>query len=385
MLRRSTFFYRVIPALVTACLAFTPAVTTAQAKSPIEVGVAVSLTGYLATSDVNFVNGVKLGVQRVNARGGIDGHPVNLHIVDNASNVSNGVTVTNQLLNQGVTVMINGLLSGQNAAIEPILARNKVPQIDYSDSPPTWAYMVNVPHDKHSEMQLRFAVDKLHAKTIALLYSQTPYGQLGAKQLVAQAQAMGLKIVQQVGVDPTLTDLTPLMASVKDAKPDAVVDILTGATHIVEAKAATTVGLKVPLIMVADDVVTLQKVAAEYPDIYFTVQPPQAYPSVPNPQLKASIAAFLAAYRTSNLDPAGLLGAASGWDAVSVLEEAVKQAGGNTGGDALNAGFQKVTLNGCNSVFRYTAADHTGQASVANPIQVANLKGSAVNVVFSVR
>jgi ABC-type branched-subunit amino acid transport system substrate-binding protein len=279
--------------------------------------------------------------------------------------------------------MINGLLSSQNAVIEPILARNKVPQIDYSDAPPTWGYTINVPHGKHSEMQLRFAADKLHAKTIALLYSQTTYGQLGVKEVVAQAQALGLKIVQQVGVEPTLTDLTPLMASVKDAKPDAVVDILTGATDIVEAKAATTVGLKVPLIMVADDVVTLQKVAAEYPNIYFTVQPPQAYPSVPNPQLRASIASFLSAYRAANLDPAGLLGAASGWDAVTMLEEGVKQAGGNTGGDSLNSGFQKVAFNGCNSVFRFSASDNTGQAAVPNPIQVANIKGSTVNVVFS--
>lgn len=384
MTRRSTFLQRAVPALA-ALLAFAPSSVSAQANSPIEVGMAVSLTGYLSTADTNFVEGVKLGVLTVNAKGGIDGHPIQLHIVDNASNVSTGVTATNQLLNAGVTVMINGLSSGQNAAIEPILARNKVPQIDYSSPPATWGYMVNVLPGKHTEMLLRFAGERLHAKNIALLYSQTPYGQLGAKQIVAQAQAMGLKILVQSGVEPSLTDLTPLMASVKDAKPDAVIDLLTGATHIVEAKAATTVGLKVPLLMVADDVTTLRKVAAEYPDIYFSVLPPQAYPSVPNPRIKSKIAAFLAADKAANLDPTGVYGAASGWDAVSLLLEAVKAAGGATSGDALNVGFQKVSMDGCNSTFRFTPTDHTGQATVPNPIQIANLSGSTVHVVFSPR
>src|SRR4051794_18982051 len=71
----------------------------AQSK-PIEVGSIAALTGYLATYDGNFLNGLKLGVKTVNEAGGAGGHQLNLHILDGASNATTGVTGVNQLLNQ---------------------------------------------------------------------------------------------------------------------------------------------------------------------------------------------------------------------------------------------------------------------------------------------
>ena len=84
----------------------------AFAKDPIEVGMAVALTGYLASFDGQLVEGVKLASKRLNAAGGVDGHQLNFHILDNASNATTSVTITNQLLNQyNVSVLINGASS----------------------------------------------------------------------------------------------------------------------------------------------------------------------------------------------------------------------------------------------------------------------------------
>src|SRR5512146_1035352 len=51
-------------------------------KSPIKVGLAVGLTGYLASNDTPLVQGAKLAAKKINDSGGIDGHPLELHVQD---------------------------------------------------------------------------------------------------------------------------------------------------------------------------------------------------------------------------------------------------------------------------------------------------------------
>lgn len=373
--------------LAAALIAAGPAASRAATKSPIDIGVAVALTGFLAANDGPFVDGLQLAAKRINAAGGMDGHEVRLHVVDDASNATTGVTAVNQLLNQyNVSVVIGGLSSAQAAAIEPILARAQVPQFVYSELPPDpqWAFICNIPHQKHVDLQLNFAKHFLHAKSIAIVYSQTPYGQIGARVMEAEAKQLGLNVVVSTGVEGSVTDMTPVMSRVKDAAPDAVIDILTGATHIVETKAAATVGLKAPLVMVGDDIPTLQKAAASYSDLYFTATPPQAYPHVPDARMRAQIRTFMAAYRAAGLDPANVLGAAFGWDALAILQTAVK-ASGATGGEKLRGALEHTTVQGTNTLYRYLPDDHTGQKFVPNPLQMAKLSGSSLAVVYALK
>ena len=106
---RLRFLGRALSVAVAACLGMPAA---SQAKEPIEVGTVAALSGYLANYDGEFLNGLKLAVKVLNENGGADGHMINLHILDNGSNATTGVTVTNQLINQyNVTVMLNGASS----------------------------------------------------------------------------------------------------------------------------------------------------------------------------------------------------------------------------------------------------------------------------------
>ena len=103
-----------------------------------------ALTGYLAAYDGEFLNGLKLAVKVINGKGGADGHPLNLHILDGASNATTGATVTNQLLNQyNVSIMLNGASSATSVAIHPMVADAKVPIIILSQLPPDakWAFL----------------------------------------------------------------------------------------------------------------------------------------------------------------------------------------------------------------------------------------------------
>ncbi len=108
------------------------------------------------------------------------------------------MTATNQLLNQfNVSVMLNGLSSAQNNAIVPILARAKVPMIVVSVLPadPSWAFLANLPNERADLLEMDFAQQKLQAKKVAIVVSQTPYGQHGAQVFKDYAQKLGIAVV----------------------------------------------------------------------------------------------------------------------------------------------------------------------------------------------
>jgi branched-chain amino acid transport system substrate-binding protein len=359
----------------------------AVAKDPIEVGMAVALTGYLASYDGQFLDGVKLGVEHLNVSGGIAGHKINLHILDDASNATTGVTVTNQLLNQfNVSVMLNGLSSAQNAAIEPILERAQVPQIVFSVLPPNpkWAFGANLLNERADALQVDFADQKLHAKKLALVYSQTPYGQSAAKFMAERAKRLGLDIVYSQAIEPSAIDMTPQLAALKATGAEVVLDVLTGSTHIVEAKAATTVGLTVPLVLATDDLPTHQKVVTAYPNAYFVATAVQAYPDIDLPATKAACASFIETYKKAGHNMAAISGASFGWDAVRILAKAVEE--GGTGGEALHASLDKTEIQGCNTLYKYSPDDHFGQLHVPNETRIAKMHSNGtVEIVFAER
>lgn len=357
----------------------------AAAAEPVEVGMAVALTGFLANPDGQVIDGVKLAIGQLNAAGGIDGHPIDLHILDDASNATTGVTVTNQLLNQyKITAMVNGLSSAQNSAIEPILERAQVPMIVVSQLPadPRWAFLATPTNEKFVDIQLRFAQQHLHAHKIAIVSSQTPYGQIGSRMLASGATKLGMTVVDSEAVEGALTDMTPQMAKIKEAAPDAVIDFLTGSTHIVEAKAAATVGLKVPLVMGGDDLPTLRLAAAAYPQLYFIASPGQAYPNIADPEQKRAYEALLNAYRATGGNPASITsGMAFGWDAATVLIAALKKTGA-TGGDRLHEALEHLTVQGTSTRYNYTPSDHTGQGDTPNTLEIGSVHADSVEIDF---
>lgn len=355
----------------------------ASAKDPIEVGSVAALTGYLAAYDANFLNGLKLAVSVINKNGGADGHPINLRIVDGASNATTGATATNQLLNQyNVTAMLNGASSATSVAIHPLLAEAKVPMIILSQLPPadhTWAFLSTTAFSRVMELELQFTTKHLKAKRIGIIYNLTPAAQSATKLLTELAPKWGLEVVSTQGVEVTATDFTPQLAAFKDARPDAILDFMTGPAHILEAKAAATVGLTAALVMGLDDTPTFQQASAAYPNAFLSAIPVQVYPDIVDAPMKAAAGAFLDEYKKAGLDPAGVQAAASGWDAAQMLAAAVKKSG-STNGDAIRNALETLDYQGAVTHWRFSAKDHSGQEQ-SEALQTAKFD-NGMKVVF---
>lgn len=359
------------------------AAAPAYAASAIDIGMPMALTGYLATFDGHAVDGAKLAAKLLNAQGGAGGHPLVLHILDDTSNATTGVTVVNELINRyNVAAIASGALSAQTVAIEPIVARNKVPVITISIIPAgmQWTFSTALPPPKLLDLELAFAARHLKARRIAFLYSQTPYGQVAARIFADHAKAHGQEPVFNEGVAVAATDLTPQLARLKSTKPDAIVDFLTGPVHIVEAKAAVTVGLNIPIIMAIDDTTTFQQAAQVYRDSYFVMSPVQTYPNIPDPQVKAAAKRFLDAFKAAGLDPSEVGTAGAGWDLIHMYARIFAKAP-SARGAALRDIIQHLDYIGALGRYRYRPDDHTGQNDVPVAMQITRFAGGRFQIV----
>lgn len=357
--------------------------TSGSNKAPIEVGVAAGITGYLAATDGPVTEGVKFAVDRVNKSGGADGHQLNLHVLDVASTASTGVTVVNQLMNQyNTSVILTGALSAGTAAYVPIVGPRQVPLITDTVLPtdPKWVVSVLPWVDHIVQREMDFASKELHAKTVGVMYSQTPYGQQASKAITEQAGGYGLTVPVNVGIDTTSTDVSPILARIRDAKADAIITVLTGPIELVVSKNAASLGLSIPVIQAADDAAIYKASAASYPNTYFTGVAPQFYPNVSDAKRKAADKAFMDEWSKSHGDITGITGALAGWDEIQILVAAVKSSHA-TSGEALRAALEKTSIVGTTTDYNYGPSDHTGQQKTPNPLYIGKVKNGTITAV----
>jgi ABC-type branched-subunit amino acid transport system substrate-binding protein len=92
------------------------------AEAPIKVGIATDLTGTIANAGNANANVAKMVAKDINSAGGILGRPIELFIVDTASNESVAVANVGRLLQRDkVDVVLGGITSGMRNAIKDVI------------------------------------------------------------------------------------------------------------------------------------------------------------------------------------------------------------------------------------------------------------------------
>lgn len=369
--------------LVAASPASVASAATKSNKAPLNVGVAVGLTGYLAPDDVPYSEGVRLAAAYLNKHGGVAGHKVVLHVDDMKSTATTGITVMHQLIEQDhIDAAIGGSVSAATAAYAPLMARSAVPLIAASVLPTDdqWEFSTLQPTSSTDAVDLKW-VSQLHAKKIGVVYSETPYGEEASKEMSAAAAALGISVVDSEAAPTTATDLTPQLQKIQSAGAQAIVDVLTGPIHVVEAKSAANSGLKIPIIMGQDTRKIFQESTATYPHTYWTGLASQVYPYNATKKIKAANAIFNKVYKANYHNQPGAGNAARGWDTMQILAQAVRKSGAVTGTKLRNA-LEHVKYVGTMTRYDYTPSDHTGQLHVPNPLGIGQFDGKKYKIVY---
>ena len=103
---------RMISKSVAAALLTAGMMTPAAAQSTLTLGMVVGTTGAFAGGEAPLVNGTKLAVEDLNAKGGVGGKKINLVIEDTGSEQTGAVNAFNRIIGQDPVAIMNTTLSG---------------------------------------------------------------------------------------------------------------------------------------------------------------------------------------------------------------------------------------------------------------------------------
>lgn len=297
----------------------------------IKIGSASPLTGPQAHIGVDIRNGVALAIDDLNARGfEIAGKKVRFALVaeDDEANPTKATTVAQKLVDSGVVAVVGHFNSGASIPASRIYANAGIPQISPSSTNPKYTqqgfkttFRVVANDNQQGPTLARFAIDKLHVKTIAVIDDSTAYGQGLADTFAKTAAAEGARIVTREHTTDKDTDFRAILTKIKGLNPDLIMfgGIDPQAAPMVRQMAA--LGLAAKFIggdgMQTPNFIKLAGDAAE--------GVMASMPGLPKEQMPGG-KDFVARYKKKFGTEVELF-APMGYDAVMVIAQAMKRAG----------------------------------------------------------
>src|SRR6476619_4145479 len=137
-------------------------VAAASAQDTYKIGMSAGLTGYAATVDRAWRDGVEIAIATLNARGGIMGRKIELVVEDNRSESQEAVTVYRKMITSDkVNVFDSGCVSAGNFAAAQFVVRAQIPMVLCSILPQQldhvkWAFTTIPPPRFEIETRLEY-------------------------------------------------------------------------------------------------------------------------------------------------------------------------------------------------------------------------------------
>jgi ABC-type branched-subunit amino acid transport system substrate-binding protein len=193
----------VVPLAVALVACGGTATATDFAPSPVRIGAIYNLTGAQSALDDPSLDGARLAVDRINARGGLMGRRVELLERDGQTNEADVKRAAASLVASGCSAIIGLSDTDQVLAAAPIAARAGVPFVTSgATSPrlakqvPNWLFLACFGDNAQAAASAQFATDQLGARTAAILYDEDmDYTRLLAKYFERSFRAQGGNVV----------------------------------------------------------------------------------------------------------------------------------------------------------------------------------------------
>jgi branched-chain amino acid transport system substrate-binding protein len=212
--------------------------SSAPSGGVIDIGGQAPLTGAAASIGVDWQKSMELGVDEVNANGGVvvDGkkYTFNLEFQDNKTDPTTAISIAQQYLSQGVKFFVGPSVTTLFQTVWPSLKGGNVMVISASTLVPglvgtpgaQYLFGTQLPTDGASgtiAANVSAVIARWHPKTVAILEPNDPAGDDHVSAYTAAFTKAGVKIVYKEQFADTTQDFSSYIAKMQQAKPDAVV------------------------------------------------------------------------------------------------------------------------------------------------------------------
>lgn len=342
-------------------LAGFPAAAWAQNKEPIKVGVLIALSGPAAAYGAEERRAVEAVTAKVNAEGGIDGHPIELVIRDTKTNPTEAARLANQVIRDDQVVAIIGATTGsETLAFADAAMRAEIPLFPMVGTPSVtdpekpyfkWVFRMSTPLKTDLTASFNRLMEDGH-KRLAIFSEEDAYGEQGSEMVARLAEESGeVEVVERISAPKAATDLTTQATRIRNAKPDAIflVSASTSSAGVFLRK-VRDVGMDVPVYALAgivqEQIISSAGTAAEL----------LIAPALVNPHEAGPLTELFALME----DHGGVdgFGALLGANAMATVVEAL-QSGARTGAELRDAVESLGPIEGyAAGPIEFTAEDH---------------------------
>lgn len=255
-------------------------VSCRKAEPPVsyKLGVVVAQTGRYAGLGSQFLEGMELMVDEVNAAGGINGIPLEVIVYDNKSEATEATLAAKKLIEvDQVHALIEGTVTALGMSIVPVANEAKVPTVIVSgtalldDQLGAWVFRPAGTEDNYIVLSLEYMSREMGISKYATLIENSGYGQGGKVYLPQRSPNYNLTIVEEQYFDPGATDLTPQLTNIKNSEAEAIFIWGSSPTAAMAVKQARELGISLPIMATPPQV--MPDMVASFGE-YYEMDPP---------------------------------------------------------------------------------------------------------------
>ena len=222
----------------------------AQTVKPWIVGEVAPLTGPAATVGTRLNKAVKMWVDDVNAKGGINGRRIDHRVCNDENRPDKAVACTRDFIDQGAVIIFGDTLTASLRAMLPLVRTGPIllmPSPNVVPAANTYAFQVS-PTDEDITVAIANYAKASNIKKIGMLAATDTSGEVGVTSAnkIFPAEKIELKLAR---IDLRATDASTQLASVASDDVGLVYSSYSGAGAITVVKSYQNLGLKQPLIV----------------------------------------------------------------------------------------------------------------------------------------
>ena len=202
---------------------------TGMSVEPIYIALSAPLTGTYAEYGQNFKKAMTLGIDWINADGGINGRPIELVIGDSKGDPKESAALAQKFTSdERIVAELGDFTSTCCLAAQPIYQRAGMVQLSPTSSHPSfapgspWSFGIIGTQAGEGPFMARYAVETLGKKKLAVLHINNDWGIVAKDMFVKGAEAIGSEIVGVEHYFEEERDFTAVLTKMRGLKPELI-------------------------------------------------------------------------------------------------------------------------------------------------------------------
>lgn len=225
------------------------------AKTAYKIGAVLDISGPAASLGTPERNTIEMLKDKLNAQGGINGHPLDVVILDNKSNETEAVLAIKKLIDsEKVVAVLGASTSGPSLAMLDTAQKSGIPLVSLAASSKIvepvadrkWVFKT-AQSDIIVANKLASQFKEKGLQKVAFLYMNNAYGESGRQAFATAAQTHGLQVVVEEKFEATDKDMTPQLTRVKRSDAQAALVWAIPPSASIITKNFKQLDLKIPL------------------------------------------------------------------------------------------------------------------------------------------